>query len=249
MAVIIKTEDEIEVMRKAGKILASIVKEIVGSVKIGISTYALDKLARGLCKKNKVKPAFLKYRGYPATACFGLNDTVVHGIPSKEEILKEGDIISVDVGVIYKEYYSDYAVTVGVGEIPKNAQKLVNATRDALYAAIRQAKQGNTIGDLGYAIQSVSELAGCSVVRRMVGHGIGKRLHEEPQIPGFGNKGEGIKLKKGMVLAIETIINEGTGEIKFLDDGWTTKTVDGKLSALFEHTVVVREHKAEILTK
>jgi len=249
MGITIKSKKEINIMRKAGKILAEIVKQIQEYVKEGVSTSRLDTIAKDLCKENKVKPAFLGYRGYSAAGCYGVNDTVVHGIPSKDEVLKEGDIISVDMGVIYKDYYSDMAVTVGVGDISTNAQRLINATRDSLYAAIRQAKEGKTIGDLGNAIQTVAELAGFNVVREMVGHGIGKNLHEEPQIPGFGTPGEGLELKEGMTLAIEAIINEGAGTIKFLEDGWTTKTADGKLSALFEHSIVVEKDKAEILTQ
>lgn len=249
MAISIKKEKEISIMRQAGKILDRITKGLVEKVKAGVSTLDLDQFANDLCKKNNVKPAFLGYRDYPATACFGVNSVVVHGIPCEEEVLRGGDIISVDMGIIYKGFYSDKAVTVGVDRIERNAQKLINCTRDALYAAIRQVREGNTIGDLGFAIQSVAELAGFSVVRRMVGHGIGRNLHEEPQIPGFGERGEGIELKEGMTLAIEAIINEGDSEIRFQDDGWTTKTQDGKLSALFEHTVAVRKSGSEILTK
>lgn len=249
MSVKIKSAEEIKIMRKAGKILSLIRNEIVSNVRPGISTYELDEIANKLCKEKSVKPAFLRYSGYPATACLGVNDTVVHGIPSKEEILEEGDIISVDMGVIYKDYYSDHAVTVGVGEISENAQKLVNATKDCLYSAIKQAKAGNTIGDIGFAIQSVAELAGFSVVKQMVGHGIGRELHEDPQVPGFGNRGEGLELKEGMTIAIEAIINEGDMGIRLLEDGWTTKTIDGKLSALFEHSVLIFKNKAEILTE
>jgi methionyl aminopeptidase len=249
MNVVIKTEKEIKIMREGGRILAGILKSVVDQVKPEVSTLELDIHARDLCKKNKVKPAFLGYRDYPAVVCVGVNDTVVHGIPSKDEILNEGDIISIDMGIIYKDFYSDHAVTVGVGKISKNAEKLINATSDCLSCAIKQSLPGNTIGDIGYTIQSVAKLAGFSVVRQMVGHGIGRNLHEDPQVPGFGEKGKGLKLKEGMTIAIETIINEGKGEIRFLNDGWTTKTIDGKLSALFEHTVVVKAGGAQILTK
>jgi len=249
MSITIKTDKEIELMRKSGKILSDIVEEVSQKVREGISTLKLDKFAQDLCKRNAVKPAFLGYRGYPASLCLGVNDTVVHGIPSEDEILKEGDIISLDMGVIYKGYYSDKAITVGVGKIAGNAQKLINATEDALFAGIKQAKVGNTVGHIGFAIESVVDLAGFSVVRQMVGHGIGKALHEDPQIPGFGKRGEGERLENGMTIAIEAIINEGSSDIEFLEDGWTTKTSDGKLSALFEHTVVVGERKATILTK
>ena len=249
MGISIKTDFEIGIMREAGRILANIVKELVRNIKEGYSTYKIDINANDLCKRNNVKPAFLGYRDYPSTACLGVNDTVVHGIPGEEEILRNGDILSVDMGIIYKGYYSDMAVTVGVGKISKIARKLIDVTRDCLYSAIDVTKAGNTIGDLGFAIQSTAERAGFNVVREMVGHGIGRELHEEPRIPGYGTPGEGIELKAGMTLAIEAIINEGGREIKFLDDGWTTKTVDGKLSALFEHTVVVGKRAAKVLTK
>jgi len=236
-------------MRKAGRILSKIVKKIIDKVTPGISTYDLDMIAFNLCKKYKVKPAFLHYHEYPATGCFGVNDTVVHGIPSKDEVLHEGDMISIDMGVIYRNYYSDMAVTVGVGSISKETQKFIDTTKMCLYTAIEKAYDKNTIGDIGYAIQTTAELAGYNVVKQMVGHGIGKNLHEDPQIPGFGNPGEGMVLKEGMTLAIEAIINQGTDSINFLDDGWTTKTDDGKLSALFEHTIIVGKNEAEILTK
>lgn len=249
MARLIKTKRELSRMRRAGKILSQIVKRLVKKTKVGVSTYDLDCLAFDLCKKYRVKPAFLNYNGYPATGCFGVNDTVVHGIPSKNEILMNGDVISIDMGVILEKYFSDMAVTVGVGKISKSAQKLIDTTKNCLYTAIKYACDGNTIGNLGNAIQTVAELSGFSVVKQMVGHGIGKNLHEEPQIPGFGVPGEGMELKEGMTIAIEAIINQGDEGIRFLDDGWTTKTTDGKLSALFEHTVLVGRGKAEILTK
>jgi len=248
MAITIKNTDEINIMKEGGKILYGIVEDIKSKARVGISTYQLDQRAFDLCKENKVKPAFLHYRGYPATLCVGVNDVVVHGIPSKDEILADGDIISIDMGIIYKEFYTDMAVTVGVGAINKKAERLINCTKECLQAAILKSKGGSTIGDIGYEIQSIAELSGFNVVRQMVGHGIGRNLHEDPQIPGFGNLKEGIKLSEGMTLAIEAIINEGDCSIKFLEDGWTTKTIDGSLSALFEHTVVVKEDAAEILT-
>lgn len=236
-------------MREGGRMLADIMREIVSNAKVGNSTLGLDKIANDLCKKNKVKPAFLGYMDYPATACFGVNDTVVHGIPSKDEILNEGDIISIDMGIIYKDFYSDHAVTVGIGDIPENAQRLINTTKNCLDTAVEKATAGNKIGDIGFTIQSIAELAGFSVVKQMVGHGVGRNLHEDPQIPGFGNRGEGLELKEGMTIAIECIINEGDEGIKFLDDGWTTKTDDGKLSALFENSIAINKNKAEVLTK
>jgi methionyl aminopeptidase len=248
MAIAIRNIDEINIMREGGKVLYRIVEDLKSKARAGISTYELDQKAFDLCKENNVKPAFLHYRGYPSTLCVGVNDVVVHGIPSKNEILTSGDIISIDMGVIYKEFYTDMAVTVGVGEVNKKAEKLMNCTKECLESAILKSIAGNTIGDIGYAIQSIAELSGFNVVRQMVGHGIGRKLHENPQIPGFGSTKEGVKLREGMTLAIEAIINEGDYAIKFLKDGWTTKTADGSLSALFEHTIVVKEDQAEIMT-
>ena len=248
MAGSIKTEKEIDSMRRGGKILARIVKELSNFVKVGISTYDIDNLSLDLCEKFKVIPAFYKYQGYPANACIGVNDTVVHGIPSKEEILKEGDILSIDYGVIYEGLYTDMAVSVGVGNIAENAAKMIKGSKEALFAGIEVVKEGNTIGDIGNAIETTAQKYGFSVVKMMVGHSVGRKLHEEPFIPGYGKPGTGMELKAGMTLAIEAIINEGNENINFLEDKWTTKTADGKLSAMFEHTVLVTEKKGEILT-
>lgn len=245
----IKTDEEIEIMRQAGKILAQIMIELEKYARVGISTEDIDRKANNLCRQFNVVPAFKGYNGFPASICSGLNDIVVHGIPNKKEILKEGDIVSIDMGIIYKGYFSDMAISVGLGEIAPEAEKLLSATKMSRDAGIRMAIEGNTIGDIGFAMQEVAELAGYSVVREMVGHGIGKKLHEEPEVPGYGQRGKGVKLAKNMVLAIEAIINEGSSDITTSrKDGWTTKTKDGKLSALFEHTVVVGKEGSEILT-
>lgn len=245
----IKTDEEIEIMRKAGKILAEILRELEVYTRVGITTEDIDRKASILCRKFGVVPAFKGYNGFPACICSGLNDTVVHGIPNKKEVLKEGDILSIDMGIIYKNYYSDMAVSLGLGEISNEAKKLLSATKMSRDAGAKMAIEGNTIGDIGFAMQEVAELAGFSIVREMVGHGIGKKLHEEPEVPGYGIKGKGTKLLKNMVLAIEAIVNEGTPDITTSSkDGWTTKTKDGKLSALFEHTVVVGEKEHEVLT-
>ncbi len=249
MGVILKSQDEIKIMAEAGKILSDIEEEIADLVEIGISTEELDQKANDLCKKNNVKPAFLGYRGFPKTLCVGVNDVVVHGIPSESEVLEEGDIISIDMGVIYEDYYSDRAVTVGVGEISKEASKFLEISKEALYKAIKEATVRKTLGDIGNAIQTTLNQGGYSVVRQMVGHGIGKNLHEEPHVPGFGTPGEGMKLESGMTIAIEIIANEKGSEIVFEKDGWTTRTKDGSLSALFEHTIAVTEKEALILTK
>ena len=249
MIVETKTDNDVVKMRQGGKILAQIMEVLLPKIKIGISTYDIEELLTDLFKKYKVKPAFKDYQGYTAIGCYGVNDVVVHGLPSKEIVLNRGDILSIDMGLIYKGFYSDMARTIGIGELSKNAQRLIDTTRLALANATGVVQEGNTIGDIGNAIESTVELAGFSVVKQMVGHGIGKNLHEQPSIPGFGEPGEGQVLKKGMTLAIEAIINEGSDEIKFLDDGWTTKTKDGKLSALFENTVLVKQDKYEVLTK
>ena len=236
-------------MRKAGIILAQIVQELEAFVEPGITTKDIDDLAFALCEKNHVLPAFKGYEGFPATVCSGLNDIVVHGIPSKDEVLKEGDIVSIDMGVILDGFYSDHAVTVGVGEISDSAKNLLRGTELSRDNGIKNAVEGKTIGDIGFAMEETANLFGLSVVEQMVGHGIGKNLHEAPEVPGYGNQGEGIKLKSGMVLAIEAIINEGKSEIYTSSvDDWTTRTKDGKLSALFEHTVVVGKTEPMILT-
>ncbi len=249
MQITVKTKKEIDQMKKGGAMLAEIVKGLKEVAKEGNSSWDIELEAQALLKKYKVKSAFLDYHGYPCVTCVGLNDVSVHGIPSKDEIFKKGDIVSIDMGLIYEGLYLDHAVTVGVGEISSEDEKLLNVTRDAMMAAINQAKAGNRVGDLSNAMQTVSELAGFSVIRDMVGHGVGYAMHEPPQIPCFGEKGKGEVLKEGMTIAIEAMVNVGSPDIMVLDDGWTTKTVDGENSAIFEHTLVVGKKKAEILTK
>ncbi len=235
-------------MRKAGSITALILKKVCSEAKKGVSLQELDQYAEGLCKENDVKPAFKGYEGFPSTICVGLNDVVVHGIPNDYK-LQDGDIVSIDFGVIYKDKaYGDSAYTVIVGETDEETQKFVDTVKTSLYAAIKQAIPGSHIGDIGYAIQTTVEEKGYSVVREMTGHGIGFNLHEEPFIPGYGEKGRGYELYQGQTIAIESIINQGSAEIDFGDDGWTTTTKDGKLSVLFEHTILV-DKKPEILTK
>lgn len=247
--VIIKTKEEIEVMRKAGKILARIVIDLEKAVKPGVSTGQIDELAYQMCVDFNVKPAFKGYGGFPATVCTGLNDVVVHGIPGNDEVLQEGDILSIDMGVILDGFYSDHAVTVGVGEISKAAQKLIDGTRLSRDNGIKNAVEGKTLGDIGFAMEETANLFGFSVVKQMVGHGVGRHLHEAPEVPGYGEKGKGMKLKEGMTLAIEAIINQGDENIyTSKEDEWTTRTKDGKLSALFEHTVVVGKTQPIILT-
>lgn len=244
----IKTSSEIEIMRAAGRILREILSELSQQVKPGLTTWDLELAARKLLNEKKVQPAFLGYRGYPASLCASINREVVHGIPSAQRVLKLGDIVKLDFGILYKGFYSDMAVTVAVGSADAEAQRLMIATKAALDNCIEAARPGNRLGDICRAIQKTAEDAGFSVVRDYTGHGIGRRLHESPQIPNFGIAGTGPRLKKGMVFALETMVNEGDWETKTLQDGWTVITADGKRSAHFEHTVLITDEGPDILT-
>ena len=234
-------------MRKAGKIASQILKLVCEEAKEGVSLLELDNLAESLCYQYETRPAFKGYDGFPNTLCVGVNDVVVHGIPDNYR-LKSGDIVSLDFGLIYKKVYSDTAYTVMIGKVNDKVKHFVQTVEKALYAGIAQAVTGNHVGDIGYAMQSLVEENGYSVVREMVGHGVGYELHEDPYIPGYGNKGKGEELYEGQSIAIEAIVNMGKKEI-FINrkDGWTSKTKDGSLSGLFEHTVIVGK-KPEILT-
>ena len=244
----IKSEREINLMRKAGGIVAQILEEMIERVQPGISTAELDRYAESRCKDLKSIPAFKGYHGFPACVCISVNDEVVHGIPSVKRVLKEGDIVGLDFGVIYEGWYGDSARTVPVGKVSEAAQKLLNVTQQGLMRGIEQCRDGNRIFDIGHAIQNYVEGFGYGVVREFVGHGIGRALHEDPQVPNFGPKGKGLQLKEGMVLAIEPMINAGSHEVKVLKDGWTAVTVDRSLSAHFEHTVAITSRGPEILT-
>lgn len=244
----LKSEKELEAMRTACRIVAQIRDEMVERVKPGVSTWDLDKYAESRCKDLKVKPAFKGYHGFPACVCISVNDEVVHGIPSKKRILKEGDIVGLDFGVVHEGWYGDSARTVPVGSITAEAQKLLEVTEESLKRAITQCREGNRLFDIGHAVQNYVEGFGYGVVREFVGHGIGRSLHEEPQVPNFGPKGKGMPLKVGMVLAIEPMINAGSHEVTVLEDGWTAVTVDRSLSAHFEHTVAITPAGPEILT-
>ncbi len=247
--IIIKTKREIELMRKASAIVAEALLAIKGYVAPGVSTKELEEIAEDIIKTRGGKPAFKGYRGYPASICASVNDTVVHGIPSSNTVLQSGDIISIDLGVVYRGYIGDAAITVPVGDIKPEAKRLLEVTENALYIGIEQARVGRRVSDISHAIQKYVESRGYSVVRSFVGHGVGRSLHEDPQIPNFGPPGKGPKLKAGMTLAIEPMVNAGRYEVKVLEDGWTAKTVDGSLSAHFEHTILVKKNEAEILTK
>jgi methionyl aminopeptidase len=246
--IILKSRPEIEKMRKSNAIVAAILEELSRKIKPGVKTIELDRLSEALALKRGARPAFKGYRGYPYSLCTSVNSEVVHGMPSERE-LKEGDIVSLDFGILNDGYYGDAAVTVPVGEITPGARKLLKITEEALYRGIAEVKAGNRIGDISSAIQGHVEAAGYSVVRDLVGHGIGKSLHEDPQVPNYGSGGRGIELKPGMVFAIEPMVNEGTYRVEILRDGWTVVTADGKLSAHFEHSVAITENGPVILSR
>lgn len=248
MSVTIKSKTEIELMREAGKILARTHEELGKAIKPGISTYEIDRLGEEIIRSYGCIPSFLNYQGYPASICVSVNDEVVHGIPSKKRILKEGDIVSLDAGVIYKGYHSDAARTHAVGEISKEAKRLIDVTRESFFEGIKFAVSGNHLIDISRAIQNYVESNGYSVVRDLVGHGIGRNLHEDPQIPNFAGKRRGIKLRPGMTLAIEPMVNIGRYEVNWMDDDWTVVTRDGSLSAHYENTVLITEDGPEILS-
>jgi methionyl aminopeptidase len=253
MAVIIKTPEEIKLLREGGKRLATILQKVAQKVAPGISTDELDAYAHTLIVDGGDEPAFLNYKPdghykpYPASLCTSVNNEIVHGIPSKKRILKEGDIISIDLGLKHKGLFTDHAITVAVGAISKNSQQLLQITKEALMVGIEAARGGNTVGDVGYAIEKfVNRRYG--IVRELSGHGVGKKIHEDPYIPNYGKKGKGQKLIPGMVVAIEPMLNIGGEGIISLDDGYTIKTLDGSRSAHFEHTVLITEGEPEILT-
>ncbi|NQV00008.1 MAG: type I methionyl aminopeptidase [Parcubacteria group bacterium] len=245
--IIIKTKEEIGLIREGGKILAIIMDELEDMVVAGIKTIDIDKKAAQLADKYSAKPSFRGYRGFPASVCTSVNDKVVHSVPQNES-LKDGDIIGIDFGLLYKKHFTDMARTIAVGDISEELKKLIKVTKESLNLGIDQIKLGNKIGDISYAIQTHVESNNLSVVRELVGHGVGKKVHEDPQIPNFGAKGKGPVLKSGMVVAIEPMVNMGSYEIKLLDDGWSFATKDGSMSAHFEHTVVVTDDGYEILT-
>ncbi len=246
--IILKSDDEIKKIAQASKIVAEILSAIEELVKPGISTKEIETFAEDIIKRRGGVPAFKGYRGYPASLCASVNSEVVHGIPKKKGILKEGDIISIDLGVIYKGFIGDAAKTFPVGEIDEEAKKLLQVTEESLYKGIDMAKPEKRVSDISHAIQTHVESNGFSVVRAFVGHGIGRDLHEEPQVPNFGAPHKGPRLKSGTVLAIEPMVNEGSFNVKILKDGWTATTVDGARSAHFEHTVAVRDGEPQILT-
>jgi methionyl aminopeptidase len=244
----IKNANEVDILRKAGKILSSIVVQLQSSLTSGMSTKDIDLKAEDLIRQNKVVSAFKGYRGFPGVTCVSVNECVVHGIPGKR-IIKDGDIVSLDIGIIYENYYSDTAVTVPIGKVSPEIGRLLDVTQSSLSRGIEQARAGNRLSDISFAVQSFVEMHGFSVVRDFVGHGIGRALHEEPEIPNYGRPGQGPLLAEGMVFAIEPMVNMGTHHTKILSDGWTVVTEDSMPSAHFEHTIVITSKGPEILTK
>ena len=248
MAVTIKSKREIEQMREAGKILEETHDRLSEIIKPGISTLEIDQFGEKIIREYGCIPSFLNYNGYPASICVSVNDEVVHGIPKKERILKDGDIVSLDAGVIYQGYHSDAARTYGVGEISDEAARLIRVTKESFFEGMKFAKEGNHLFDISEAIQRHVENNGYSVVRDLVGHGIGTHLHEDPQIPNFKERRKGMKLRAGMTLAIEPMVNAGTWEVEWLSDDWTVVTADGSLAAHYENTILITEDGYEILS-
>jgi methionyl aminopeptidase len=244
----LKSAREIGLMRRAGHILADVMERLRTSVKPGLSTLEIDEDVEDFIRGRGARPAFKGYRGFPATVCISINEEVVHGIPSAHRHVKEGDIVGLDLGCIVEGYYADCAFTLAVGEVPPRVQELLEATRVSLEAGIAECRPDRRLSDVSHAIQSHVESRGFSVVRAFVGHGIGRALHEEPQVPNFGDPGRGPQLRPGMVLAIEPMVTMGSWEVRILDDGWTAVTRDGSLAAHFEHTIAVTETGSEVLT-
>ncbi len=248
-AVELKSAEELATMRRAGAVVADILVLLSKTIVPGMTTGDIDRIAREELKKRGAKPAFLNYHGFPAVICLSVNHEVVHGIPSPKRVLKDGDILGVDFGCVIDRFYGDSAVTVPVGTVSPEAQRLIRVTRESLEKGIAAVKAGARIGDIGAAVSAHAEAAGYGVVREFVGHGIGRALHEEPPVPNYGKPGTGPRLKAGMTIAIEPMVNLGTAAVETLADGWTAVTKDRKLSAHFEHTVAVTETGAEVLTR
>jgi methionyl aminopeptidase len=244
----LRSADEIERIREACLVVHAVLREVMAEVAPGVSTADLDRLAEARCRERGASPAFKGYHGYPGSICISVNEEVVHGIPSPRRVLREGDIVGLDFGVLHRGFYGDSAYTVPVGRVSGEALALLEATRAALASGVAAAAPQGRLGDIGAAVQRLVEASGYSVVRDFVGHGIGRRLHEPPQVPNFGQAGTGMRLRPGMVLAIEPMVNAGGAEVTTLADGWTAVTADGSLSAHFEHTVAVTENGPEILS-
>jgi methionyl aminopeptidase len=248
MAIVCKSAGELEKMRKAGRIVRQVLRTVEAAVKPGVSTMDLERIAEKRIQELGAKPAFKGYYDYPCVLCTSVNEQIVHGIPSEKRVLQEGDLVSVDCGVVLDGFYGDSAITIPVGKVAPELEKLVTVTRQSLERAIQKMLIGNTVGDVGQAVQDIVEQNGFSVVREFVGHGIGTRLHEDPQVPNYGSAGTGPKLREGMVLAIEPMVNAGKAGAHVLDDKWTAVTEDGSYSAHFEHCVAVTKDGPVVLT-
>jgi methionyl aminopeptidase len=248
--VTLKSEREIERMRASGKVVAEVLQALGAQVQPGVATAELDRLAETIIRAHEgARPAFKGYGGFPASICASVNEEVVHGIPSKSRTLEAGDIVGIDVGVLMDGYHADAARTFAVGPVTEETQRLLSVTQSALEAGIDAARPGARLGDVSAAIQNVAEAAGFSIVRDLVGHGIGQHLHEDPQVPNFGVEGRGLELEPGLVIAIEPMVNVGGSDVRTLEDAWTIVTIDGSLSAHFEHTVAITENGPDILTR
>ena len=248
MAVTIKSEREIALMREAGKILGTIHNDLAKEIKAGMSSYEIDKKCEEMIRSYGCIPSFLDYQGYPGSVCISINDEVVHGLPEKNKIVKDGDIVSLDIGVIHEGYQSDAARTIAIGEVSEEALKLMEVTKQSFFEGIKYAKAGNHLFDISGAIGDYAESFGYGVVRELVGHGVGRELHEDPQIPNNRQNRRGMKLQKGMTLAIEPMINIGRPDVRWLDDDWTVVTDDGTLSAHYENTILITDGEPEILS-
>ena len=246
--IVLKTGRELEIMKEACRISAGALQLIGKAIEPGVTTAELDRMAEKYILSQGAKPNFKNYQGYPATACISVNHEVIHGIPSSKRVIKQGDIVSVDLGALFNGYHGDNAATFACGDISDEAKRLLEATEQSLYEGIKAAVAGNRIGDIGNAVQSFIESKGFSVVRKFVGHGIGTALHEAPEVPNFGSAGRGIRLMPGMTLAIEPMVNAGGYDVEIMPDGWTVLTKDGSLSAHFEHTVAITSSGPKILT-
>ncbi|MEE1185391.1 MAG: type I methionyl aminopeptidase [Acutalibacteraceae bacterium] len=246
--IVLKTGRELSVMREACRISAGALQLVGKAIEPGITTAELDKIAENYIRSKGAVPNFKNYQGYPATACISVNNEVIHGIPSKKRVIKQGDIVSVDLGALFNGYHGDNAATFACGDVSEEAKRLMDATRESLYEGIKAAVAGGRIGDIGHAVQSYIEARGYSVVRKFVGHGIGTKLHEAPEVPNFGAPSRGIRLMPGMTLAIEPMVNAGGSEVEIMPDGWTVLTKDGSLSAHFEHTVAITSSGPQIMT-
>ena len=246
--IVLKTSRELKFMREAGKVSSRALKLAGEMVEPGVSTWEIDRAVRRYIEEQGAKPTFLGYGGFPASACISVNDVVIHGIPHKGKIIKQGDIVSIDIGATFEGFVGDNAWTFPCGEVSQEAQSLMDATRESLFEGIKAATAGNRIGDVGSAVQRYAEARGYSVVRDFVGHGVGAKMHEDPSVPNYGTPGRGVRLLPGMTIAIEPMINQGVKEVKTLADGWTTVTADGKLSAHFEHSVAITPEGPVILT-